>query len=52
MPSAALMYDQLEHAQRSADRHSSEPYSANKTDANTLTQYAQWLIKTGDVQTS
>jgi Tfp pilus assembly protein PilF len=46
---AALMYDQLgmqSEAQQAFDR----AYGANKTDANTVTQYGQWLIKTGNIQ--
>jgi Tfp pilus assembly protein PilF len=43
---AALYYDQLgmmNEAQQAFDR----AVKANATDANTLTQYGQWLIKTG-----
>jgi tetratricopeptide (TPR) repeat protein len=46
---AALMYDQLNmptDAQKAFDRAMSE----NKTDASSLTAYAQWLIKTGSIQ--
>jgi Tfp pilus assembly protein PilF len=47
--SAALMYDQLgknNEAQQAFDR----AIAANKTDPNTLTAYAQWLIKTGSLE--
>jgi Tfp pilus assembly protein PilF len=46
---AALMYDQL-GMQNEAKEAFTRAYSANKTDANTVTQYGQWLIKTGNVQ--
>jgi Tfp pilus assembly protein PilF len=45
---AALMYDQLKmpsETQQAFDR----AIAANPKDANTLTQYAQWLIKSGSV---
>ena len=46
---AALMYDQL-GMQNEAQTAFTRAYTANKTDANTLTQYGQWLIKTGNVE--
>ena len=46
---AALMYDQLDMA-KEAQTAFERAYAANKADPNTLTQYGQWLIKTGDLQ--
>jgi Tfp pilus assembly protein PilF len=46
---AALMYDQL-GMQNEAQTAFTRAYNANKNDANTVTQYGQWLIKTGKAQ--
>jgi Tfp pilus assembly protein PilF len=46
---AALMYDQL-GMQNEAKTAFTRAYAANKNDPNTVTQYGQWLIKTGDIQ--
>jgi Tfp pilus assembly protein PilF len=46
---AALQYDQLD-MQKEAQTAFERAFNANKTDANTLTQYGQWLIKNGNVQ--
>jgi Tfp pilus assembly protein PilF len=46
---AALMYDQL-GMQNEAQTAFTRAYNANKADANTVTQYGQWLVKTGKVQ--
>ena len=43
------MYDQLDMA-KEAQTAFERAYGANKTDPNTVTQYGQWLIKTGDLQ--
>jgi tetratricopeptide (TPR) repeat protein len=46
--SAALMYDQLGD-QAQAQKFFERAVAANKTDANVLTAYGQWLIKTGSL---
>jgi Tfp pilus assembly protein PilF len=46
---AALMYDQL-GMQNEAQTAFTRAYNANKNDDNTVTQYGQWLVKTGKVQ--
>lgn len=57
--SAALMYDQLaqqepqdkkQEFQDKAKQFFERAVSANKTDANTLTAYGQWLIKNGSLE--
>jgi tetratricopeptide (TPR) repeat protein len=46
---AALMYDQLDQ-QNEAQQAFDRALKANSGDANTLTAYAQWLIKQGSIE--